>query len=34
MIQTNVEISDKTNESKIFCQINLLTTIHVKLISF
>ena len=34
MIQRNVEISDKINESKIFCQINLLTTIHVKLILF
>ena len=31
-MQTNVEISDKTNESRIFCQMNLLTTIHVKLI--
>lgn len=34
MMQANVEISDKTNESRIFCQINLLTTIHVKLTLF
>ena len=34
MMQANVEISDKANESRIFCQINLLTTIHVKLTLF
>ncbi|MBQ4209256.1 hypothetical protein II654_02410 [bacterium] len=30
MTQINVTIKDKTNESKIFCQINLLTTIQVR----
>lgn len=30
MTQINVAIKDKTNESKIFCQINLLTTIQVR----